>query len=193
MSVLTSLPEPFVEAGGERMRIAEGFRAHIAADMLDRSTVDGGLGILLALMGAGGDLPRTVAERADTALAAALAWHDAAMGCMPYGRGGGGGGRRTTRLIDWEADGAIIAADFLRLYRIDLASEDIHWYKFCALLLALQRTPGSLVGQASSARLPPSPGTRGEELKRLKRLQRAWALPPTDAELAEEARRRFEG
>ena len=192
MSVLTSLPEPFVEAGGERMRIAEGFRAHIAADMLDRSTVDGGLGILVALMGAGGvgalrDGPWQVA-----ALAAALAWHDAAMGCMPYGRGGGGGGGRTTRVIDWEADGAIIAADFLRLYRIDLSSEDIHWYKFCALLLALQRTPGSLVGQASSARLSPSPGARGVELKRLKRLQRAWALPPTDAELAEEARRRFE-
>ena len=115
------------------------------------------------------------------------------MGCMPYGRmpiGRAPSARAGRPVSDWDADAAIISADFLHFYRIDLWEEDPHWYRFCALLLALVRTEGSLVGQAAYARSPHEEA-RGREKDRLRRLEKAWALPPTDAELREMARARF--
>lgn len=191
--MIGALPSPTVRVAGADVPIATGARANIAADLADRETADGRLSMLLAWFGDGGSLPDAVARHAPEALEAAIAWSGAAIGGMRYGRPSLGAKRApevARPVIDWEADAAIISADFLRFYRIDLWSEDPHWYRFCALLLALVRTDGSLVGQAAYARSPHG-RARGEERDRLRRLEKAWALPPTDAELREMARARF--
>ena len=51
-------------------------------------------------------------------------------------------GRETGRsaneqLLSYTYDGAYIVSDFLRFYRIDLTTENLHWYKFRMLLETL--------------------------------------------------------
>lgn len=193
MTGLVELPPSTVTVAGSEVPIATGTAANVAADSADRSTPEGRLSMLLSWYGRDGALPGPVAADPRGALGAGIEWSRGAMGCMRYGRGARGRGGRpapSASLIDWGADGAIIAADFLRYYDIDLWSQDPHWYRFCALLLALLRTDGSLVGQAAYARSPHD-GARGPERGRLKRLAEAWALPPSESELAEMARARF--
>lgn len=193
MTGLVALPSPTVRVGGEDVPIATGTAANVVADSADRSTAEGRLSMLLSWYGDGDSLPGPVAADPSGALAAGISWSRAAMGCMDYGTAAPGAARAPRRqgpTFDWGADAAIIAADFLRFYRIDLWEDDPHWYRFCALLLALVRTEGSLVGQAAYARSPHE-GARGEEKRRLRRLAEAWALPPTEPELAEMARARF--
>lgn len=196
---MTGLASPLpstVRVGGAELPVSCGWRANVGADLIDRTTPEGQRDILYALLSdCRGYLPRSAAERPREAVEAVVAWHDGAMRCMGYGRlARGARGRGATRpVLDWEADAAIVVADFMRFYGIDLTSADsdgIHWYRFCILLTGLLRTDGSLVGQAAYARSP-HPGARGEEGKRLRRLAEAWALPPTDAELREMARARF--
>lgn len=192
--MIGALPSPTVRVAGAEVPIATGARANIAADLADRGTAGGRLSMLLAWFGGGDVLPDAVARHAPEALEAAIAWSSAAMGCMRYGRPTLGAKRSpggSGAVIDWEEDAAIICADFLRFYRIDLWEEDPHWYRFCALLLALVRTEGSLVGQAARARSPLPRGAGAGERERARKLADAWTLPPTDAELREMARARF--
>lgn len=195
MTAPLALPPSTVRVGGADVPIETGTAANVAADSADRSTPGGRLSMLLAWYGRDGALPGPVASDPMGALEAGISWSRAAMGCMDYGTAAAGGrgrgrGAAPGRLLDWSADAAIIGADFLRLYHIDLWEEDPHWYRFCALLLALLRTEGSLVGQAAYARSPHD-GARGAEASRAGRLREAWALPPTEPELAEMARARF--
>lgn len=183
-----------VEVGGGRVEVNTGWRSNIAADLADMESTGGRTRALSIYFRPLEKAPAAVTSNAAEALGAAIAWHDDAMRCMPYGSPGKrrAGGARQRPVLDWSADAAAICADFLRFYRIDLSdpSTDMHWYRFCALLLALMRYDGSIIGQAVYARSP-HPEARGEERKRANRLYRAWALPPTDAELREMARARF--
>ena len=193
-----TLVEPYpsrVSVGGTEIEIETGWRANIEADSIDLDSTEGRLRALsLWFAGPSGAVPPLVAERAPEALRAAVAWHEGAMLCMQYGVPGPGRHRAPRRpVLDWSADAAIISADFYRYYRIDLdgrSAAGMHWYRFCALLLGLVRYDGSLTGQAVYARSPHE-GAKGAERNRLDRLARAWALPPTDAELREMARARF--
>ena len=184
-----------VEVGGARVEINTGWRANIAADLADMQSVGGRTRALSVYFRPLEKAPAAVTSNAAEALSAAISWHDDAMRCMPYGvpdkrRRRGVAPQRP--VLDWSADAAAITADFLRFYGIDLSdnSIDMHWYRFCALLSALMRYDGSIIGQAVYARSP-HPEARGEERKRVNRLDEAWALPPTDAELREMARARF--
>ena len=182
-----------VRIAGEDVPVRTGWREGVAADMADMGTADGRLEALELYFGPASHVPDAVASDPVAALRAAVEWHDEGMSsCMPYGTPGRRGPSSERDVIDWDADAAIMAADFLRFYRIDLSdpSTDMHWYRFCSLLMALTRTEGSLVAQAVYARSPHD-GARGPERKRLARLAKAWALPPTDAELREMARARF--
>lgn len=195
MTLALGSPYPSsVAVGGADVAIATGWRENVEADSIDLDSTGGRLRALsLWFAGPDGSVPRAAADRAPEALSAAIAWHEGAMRCMPYGTPGAGARRHQRRpVLDWSADAAIVTADFQRYYRIDLAdpSTEMHWYRFCALLLGLMRYDGSLTGQAAYARSP-HPGAKGPERKRLGRLAEAWALPPTDAELREMARARF--
>lgn len=192
MSVILGPLPCSVDVAGEKVPVRCGWRENVLADREDRDAPDGRLAILTILLGRDdGSLPDIVARNAADAFAAVVAWHDGSVGCMRYGVPGTGAGRAPRRVLDWEEDSAIIYADFMRFYRIDLAESSLHWYRFCALVAALSRTEGSLVGEAMYARSD-HPGAKGAEKRRLSSLAASWALPPTDAELRELAKARFE-
>lgn len=137
--------------------------------------------------------PWALAHATD-AIAAAADWRDAALAAaLPYGGGHG----RSGRTFDWVADSAIVSADFMRIYRIDLRSWQAHWYDFAALWSALAATEGSLVAEALRARGKPPKGASKWERKAHEAAARAWALPPTEDERAryelERLRAQFEG
>ncbi len=191
-----SVPPAEAEVGGARVAIARpGWRDGVALERLDRSSSEGRVEALMLLFSPDGErLPRAVAEDPRAALEAGYAWHDSAYGALPYGTPGPRRRAAARRALDWDADAAAVSADFLRLYRIDLArtaSDDLDWRLFVALALSAARTPGSLLSQALSARAPLPPGASRAERDRHARLAEAWALPPTDAEMREMARARF--
>lgn len=126
-----------------------------------------------------GEADRWALVHADEAVAAGIAWRDAALeAALPYGERRGS----AARTWDWCADSAIVVADFRRLYGIDLRSWQAHWYDFAALWSALAATEGSLVGEAMRARGRAPKGASKWERKAHEAASRAWALPPTEAE-----------
>lgn len=193
--ILTGAPST-VEVGGTPVPVNAGFRANILAETIDRGDASARPRLLMCLFARGGELPAEVARSAGEALAEAVSWHDAAWSLAQYGRGqrgGGGSGREPRPVFDWRADAAIVAADFRRFYGIDIMDPacQMHWYRFMALFLALTRTADALVSQAVSARSPLR-GRRSKEERELKSAQASfWALPPTELELIEEAKRAF--
>ena len=181
-----------VAVGGSLVPVNAGFRANLLAETLDRKTATGRRDLLMCWYAHGGELPREAALEPYRALAAACSWHDAAWSLMGYGKPSKGGASRR-RLFDWEADAAIVACDFRRSYGIDLAdpSTQMHWYRFMCLFSGLLRAEGTLCQRAVAARSPlrgkPSKAERDHHAA----LAAAWALPPTESELIEAARREF--
>lgn len=197
--LLTDALPSTVEVGGVSLPVCCGFRRNVAAECVDRSSPGAAASLLWCLMATRGPdgtraLPPEVASDPAAWLDAATAWHDSAMEAMPYGDPTAPASpAAAARTFDWDADGALVVADFQRLYGLDLTDPacQVHWHRFCALLLAAVRTEGSLVGAAVSARSPLPPGTPREVRSDHRRLARAWALPPTESELREAAMRAF--
>lgn len=185
-------PDPVVEVGGRAVRIDGSWRANAAASSADRGTGEGREALMSIWFGAGWAELGLPAD----ALRAACEWHDSAWGAFPYGvpDPSGAARRKPPRdLLDLRHDAAIVCADFRRLYSTDLSSpesDDMPWHEFVSLLMCLTRTEGSLVRAAVSARSYEG-GARGAARERAEALLDAWALPPSDAELAEAARRAF--
>lgn len=197
MLLVDALPST-VEAGGVSLPVCCGFRRNVAAELVDRDAPGAAASLLWCLMATRGPdgrraLPEEVAEEPALWLAAALGWHDAALGAMDYGDPLAPAGGRATRSFDWEADAALVVADFQRLYGLDLTDPacQVHWHRFCALLLAAVRTEGSLLGAAVSARAPLGPGADRTARSEHRRRAEAWALPPTEDELKRRAMESF--
>ena len=184
-------PVPWaVEASGATLPIDGSWRANAALSLVPRDTEAGRAELMEGWFGDGWrGLPDP-----GSALAAACEWHDSAWSQLAYGTGLGGAGRvPPRRLLDLGDDAAIVRADFLRLYRMDLSSPALSgmgWHEFVGLLLALMRTGGSLVAAAVSARAYDG-GARGAARERAEALLEAWALPPSESELIEMARAAF--
>lgn len=177
----------FVALGGAEVPVKTGFRRGVRAASMDRGDPDDRLVLMALLYGDPQGWPEAVLRDQRGALAAGLEWLDGAWGACTYGGAGEASGRRT---FDLEADAAVVAADFQRLYGIDLLdpSTRLHWWRFVALLAGAMRTEGSLTAQAVAARSPMPAGVKGQERRRLLRARGAWALPPTEAERVEAAR-----
>lgn len=174
---------------GEEVPIRTGWRRAVRSYSLTGKGPgafgDGDARRLLALWFArDGMVPDPVMAHPAEALEAALAWREEPMAsAVPYGPGPGcSRDHGDARTFDLEADSAIVCADFLRLYGIDLAAWQGHWWRFCALLLPLAITEGSLVSTAIAARSPLPEGLHGGERRRRLKLQRAWALPVPESE-----------
>ncbi len=187
-------------AGGVSLPVCCGFRRNVAAELVDRDAPGAASSLLWCLMATRGpdgrrSLPEEVAADPAPWLAAALEWHDAAMGAMPYGDPLAPDARAADgpRTFDWEADAALVTADFQRLYGLDLTDPacQVHWHRFCALLLAAVRTEGSLLSAALSARAPLGPGADRHARAEHRRRAEAWALPPTEDELRKRAMESF--
>ena len=110
-----------------------------------------------------GVIPPEVLGHWYEALTAALGWRDTAMRtALPYGERDAGQPR--ARVFDWEADSGIVVVDFRRIYGIDLATAQMHWWRFALLFDGICATPGSLVSTAMRTfehRTFPSSATSG--------------------------------
>ncbi len=181
-----------VTVGGSLVPINSGFRANLLAETLDRRDARGRRDLLMCWFAKGGELREDAARDPYRALAAACEWHDAAWGLMSYGMPGRGRASRR-RVFDWDADAAAVACDFERVYGIDLTdpATQMHWYRFMTLFSGLLRTEDALCRQAVAARSPLHGKRSKAERDAHEALSRAWALPPTEDELIEMARREF--
>lgn len=193
---LTEAPPRTVEVDGAAVPVNWGWRDGVRVMREDDSTGEGRARILALLYAdpVTGALPRAVEADPVAAYVAGVEWHAGAWEAMRYGkRASRGPVGAQRRILDWDADAAIVAADFLRLYRVDLTdpAEDMHWYRFVALLLAAAATPDALLSRAVGARGPIAPGAKGEARRRLEREREAWALPPSAAEMRAAAAREF--
>ena len=177
-----------VSLGGAEVPVKTGFRRGVRAASMDRGDPDDRLVLMALLYGDPQGWPEAVLRDQRGALAAGLVWLDGAWGACTYGGADGGGGERRT--FDLEADAAIVAADFQRLYGIDLLdpATRMHWWRFTALLAGAMRTEGALTAQAVAARSPMPAGVKGPERARLLRARRAWALPMTRSQEVAAAR-----
>lgn len=192
LSLLTRPLPSSVDVGGRAVSVNSGYRTGLMASALPDDG-DGRARLLWLLFAdrRSGRLRDGVAGHEAEALAAGAEWLDGAWGSFPYGSGRKE--PRGRRLWDWDADAGVVCCDFQRLYGLDLtsASTQMHWYRFVALAAGAMRTEGSLSGAASSSRVPPRRGASRQEREALARRAEAWALPPTDEELRERARREF--
>lgn len=181
-----------VEVAGAPVPVRTGFRRGVRAASMDRGDPDDRVVLMALLYGDPAKWPREVQRDKAGALVAGLRWLDGAWGACTYGGGRDGSQRR---VFDLEADAAIVAADFQRLYGIDLLdpSTRMHWWRFVALLAGAMRTEGTLVAQAVGARGPVPGGAKGAERARLARLRKSWELPPTRDEMRAAALREFGG
>lgn len=192
-AILSGAPSA-VEVAGAPIAVNSGFRQNLLAETMDRRDRADAARLLQCWFGDGtGALRQGALAHPAQALAAACEWHDAAWSLVSYGRPGRGGRVVGRRVFDWDADAGVLCADFQRLYGIDLLDPSLrmHWYRFMALALSAMRTPGSLLATALSARSPLLGRATDAERSAHERQAAAWALPPTDAELAEIARREF--
>lgn len=190
MNVLTDTPPSEVEFCGHIAPVNADWRTGVAACLADTSTPEGCTDLLGLLMGDGGDvelMPDHVYEHVEDAFAAAVAWLEGGFDVLAYGEESDADQEPR---FDFAKDAGIVVADFQRLYGIDLMdpAQDMHWYRFCALLLSAVRTEGSLLGQAVAARGPLE--GKGEERRYRRRLKEAWTWRMTDEERAELDRQR---
>lgn len=187
MDWLTRNPPSDVEVGGKSVPIRTGWRRSLRSLLIDDSGDNAKLGLLMSWYSHDGTLPDVVCQHSKDALNAALDWRDHAFEmASPWGKHG----RATAahaRLWSWEDDAPLVAADFLRLYGIDLWSQDtqLHWYRFVALWSACLRTQGSLCAEAVSVRAPLP--TKADKYQRQQHDEALaiWSLPLTQDEIRE--------
>jgi len=173
-----------VEVCGEEVPIRCGWRRAVRSYSVPEPDGDGARKLLASWFSRDGRIPQAVLDHPAEALKAAIAWREEGMSsAMPYGPAGGRPKAEPSRTFDFEADSAIVCADFMRLYGIDLSTWQAHWWRFCALFAPLAATEGSLVAAAMAARSPIPAGLSKEERKHRQALRKAWALPVPQDEL----------
>ena len=192
MDWLTREPPSKVDVCGELVPIRTGWRRAVRSYVLqgdrERLPFADCDKLLSSWFSRDGAVPDAVREHPRESLDAALSWRDGALvEAMPYGDGTSGG--TTARVFDWEADSGIVVVDFRRLYGIDLAdpATQMHWWRFALLWRGAAATE-SLVATAISARSPLGGDADKWARRAHERQSRAWALPPTQAELVQRAR-----
>lgn len=192
MDWLTREPPSTVDVLGEAVPIRTGWRRAVRSYVLvgtrPRIPVGDCDKLLSSWFSRDGAVPGAVREHPREALDAALSWRDDALvEAMPYGDGSGR--NPDARAWDWEADSGIVVADFQRLYGIDLMdpATQMHWWRFALLWRGIAATD-SLTSAAISARLPIDGKADKWSRKSHDRRARAWALPPTQAELVQRMR-----
>lgn len=183
-----------VDLAGVSVPIKSGFRTSLIYMTMDTDNSAVANARALNLFYAqNGALPDQVSKYPAEALQAASEWVSGAFDTISYGEQYKRTQYYRKKNFDWQYDAGIVAADFMRIYSIDLTSKStqLHWYTFINLYLALLATPNTLTGQAVAARSPLEGDTTKEEERAHAMRARAWALPPTEDELREMALRNF--
>jgi hypothetical protein len=193
MDWLTREPPSEVDICGEAVPIRVGWRRSVRSLALQGDgrmlSVRDRAALVASWFMRDGELPATVESHPNEALDAAFGWRDVALSeAMPYGDGS----QTTsgTRVFDWEDDSGIVRVDFLRSYGIDLREWQGHWYTFALLFCGICAVE-SLTSTAMTARRELPRKSDRWERERHDELSRAWALPPTEAELTKRMREAF--
>lgn len=77
-------------------------------------------------------------------------------------------------VLDYAIDADLIYAAFIQQYGIDLITERLHWYQFCALLAGLKDTKlNDIIGFRMWEH---TGGKMGEYEKTMKKLREAWEI-----------------
>lgn len=183
-----------VDVAGVSVPIKSGFRTSLIYMTMDtENSAVANARTLNLFYAQKGVLPDQVSKHPVEALQAASEWVSKAYDTILYGEQYKRTQYYRKKNFDWQYDAGIVAADFMRVYSIDLTSKatQLHWYIFVNLYLALLATPDTLTGQAVAARSPLEGDTTKEEERAHARRAQAWALPPTEDELREMALRNF--
>lgn len=183
-----------VDVAGVSVPIKSGFRTSLIYMTMDtENSAIANARALNLFYAQNGALPDQVSKHPAEALQAASEWVSGAYDTILYGEQYKRTQYYRKKNFDWHYDAGIVAADFMRVYSIDLTSKatQLHWYTFINLYLALLATPDTLTGQAVAARSPLEGDTTKEEERAHARRAQAWALPPTEDELREMALRNF--
>ena len=183
-----------VDVAGVSVPIKSGFRTSLIYMTMDtENSAVANVRALNLFYAQNGTLPDQVSKHPAEALQAVSEWVSKAFDTIVYGEQYRRIQYYRKKNFDWHYDAGIVAADFMRVYSIDLTSKatQLHWYTFINLYLALLATPDTLTGQAVAARSPLEGDTTKEEERAHARRAQAWALPPTEDELREMALRNF--
>lgn len=78
-------------------------------------------------------------------------------------------------VIDYEKDAALIYAAFFEQYKIDLIDNNLHWYKFTALLQGLHDTELNKIIEIRMWNN--EEGKQNAYTRRMNKLKEAWRLP----------------
>ena len=83
---------------------------------------------------------------------------------------------QTPPVLDWKIDASAIIGDFLRFYRIDLLTAEMHWWKFKLLLSALP-DDSQIMKRIAYRSVNTSEIKNENERKRIMRMKQIYALP----------------
>lgn len=99
---------------------------------------------------------------------------------------GSGSSEEKRKLIDYDIDQWRIYADFRSIYGIDLATEDMHWWKFCGLLWNMPHKQSSFLQAIEIRRKKTEEAKSDAEKKAIQEAQKIYALEQPGQEYTEE-------
>ena len=105
---------------------------------------------------------------------------------------GHGTSEEKRRLIDYDIDQWRIYADFRSVYGIDLATEDMHWWKFCGLLWNMPYKQSSFLQVIEIRRKKKEDAKTAAEKKAIQEAQKIYALDQSEAEYTTEQKEKID-
>ena len=87
-----------------------------------------------------------------------------------------GSSEEKRKLIDYDVDQWRIYADFRSIYGVDLATEDMHWWKFCGLLWNMPHKQSSFLQAIEIRRKKKEEAKSDAEKKAIQEAQKIYAL-----------------
>lgn len=105
---------------------------------------------------------------------------------------GHGTSEEKRRLIDYDIDQWRIYADFRAIYGIDLATEDMHWWKFCGLLWNMPHKQSSFLQVIEIRRKKKEEAKTDAEKKAIQDAQQIYALDQPEPEYTIEQKEKID-
>lgn len=103
-----------------------------------------------------------------------------------------GNSEEKRRLIDYDIDQWRIYADFRSIYGIDLATEDMHWWKFCGLLWNMPYKQSSFLQVIEIRRKKKEDARTAAEKNAIQTAQQIYALDQPEVEYTTEQKEKID-
>lgn len=105
---------------------------------------------------------------------------------------GHGSSEEKRRLVDYDVDQWRIYADFRSIYGIDLATEHMHWWKFCGLLWNMPHKQSSFLQVIEIRRKKKEEAKTDAEKKAIQDAQQIYALDQPEPEYTIEQKEKID-